>query len=200
MSALLLLSFWKIKYVKIYLCKNTYFFLSSSLTSVILPIRSTKVFTSLYFSLLFFVANDYYRLLFPPYNQYLFRFHKKFYLLICSMLLFCIPYLPPAFILPFAKVYPLEIFQRVYDPLRIVNFLSLYMSENVFILPTLLNDNLAWNKILSINFTPLHCEDTAPSSVYTDCCWREVWCQYESRSLIGSLPFFLGALSIFTYV
>lgn len=78
------------------------------------------------------------------------------------MLLFCIPYFPPAFILPFAKVYPLEIFQRVYDPLRIVNFLSLYMSENVFILPTLLNDTLAWNKILSINFIPHHCEDTAP--------------------------------------
>ena len=78
------------------------------------------------------------------------------------MLLFCIPYFPPAFILLFTKVYPLEIFPGVYDPLRIVNSLSLYMSENVFILPTLLNDNLVWNKILSIHFIPLHYEDTAP--------------------------------------
>ena len=37
-------------------------------------------------------------------------------------------------------------------------------------LPILLNDNLAWNKTLSVNFIPLHSEDTAPLSVYTECC------------------------------
>ena len=37
-------------------------------------------------------------------------------------------------------------------------------------LPILLNDNLAWNKILSVNFIPLHSEDTALLSVYTECC------------------------------
>ena len=36
-------------------------------------------------------------------------------------------------------------------------------------LPTLSNDNLAWKKILSVNFIPLHGADTAPLTVYTEC-------------------------------
>ena len=36
-------------------------------------------------------------------------------------------------------------------------------------LPTLSNDNLAWNKILSVNFIPLHSADTVPLSVYAEC-------------------------------